>query len=281
MLPDRRCDYGLRVEGDVSLQAGAHGSSPYALLLTMTSRRDKLWPEERWRALVAWLEGQGVHCVLPWGTDEERRRCARIATAIPGAVVPQRMPLTDLARLARGARCVIGVDTGLTHLAAALDVPAVGSVLRIEPRVDRPARQRSRSKPRSRGAPARSGRSAGCVHWPGGAALMSRALYTLTLFLLAPLVLARLWWRGIREPGYRRHLGERFGYYRTDRGARPLLWVHAVSVGEARASAALVKALAADYPGHDLLLTCMTAAGRETLAELHGDSVIIAWLPYD
>ena len=125
-VPERRCDYGLRVEGDVPMQAGAHASSPYALLLTMTSRHDKLWPEERWRALGAWLQGQGVHCVLPWGTDEERRRCARIATAIPGAVVPQRMPLTDLARLARGARCVIGVDTGLTHLAAALEVPVVG-----------------------------------------------------------------------------------------------------------------------------------------------------------
>jgi len=110
---------------------------------------------------------------------------------------------------------------------------------------------------------------------------MSRALYTLTLLLLAPLVLARLWWRGVREPGYRRHIGERFGFYRADRGARPLLWVHAVSVGEARASAALAKGLAADYPGHDLLLTCMTAAGRETLEELHGDAVIIAWLPYD
>jgi 3-deoxy-D-manno-octulosonic-acid transferase len=110
---------------------------------------------------------------------------------------------------------------------------------------------------------------------------MARTLYTLALFLLAPLVLARLWWRGMREPGYRRHVGERFGYYRENRGARPLLWVHAVSVGEARASAALVKGLAAGYPGHDLLLTCTTAAGRETLRELHGDSVIVAWLPYD
>jgi 3-deoxy-D-manno-octulosonic-acid transferase len=57
--------------------------------------------------------------------------------------------------------------------------------------------------------------------------------------------------------------------------------VHAVSVGEARASAALVKGLAAEHPGHELLLTCLTAAGRDTLRELHGDSVIIAWLPYD
>lgn len=125
-LPDRRCAYGLRVEGEVSIQGRGHASPPYALLLTMSSRDDKLWPEERWRALGAWLHGQGVDCVLPWGTDEERRRCAHIATAIPGAVVPQRMPLADLARLVRGARCVIGLDTGLTHLAAALAVPVVG-----------------------------------------------------------------------------------------------------------------------------------------------------------
>lgn len=125
-VPERRCDYGLRIEGEVSMQARVHVSSPYALLLTMTSRRDKLWPQERWGALGVWLLGQGIHCVLPWGTEEERRRCANIATAIPGAAVPPRMALTDLARLARGARCVIGVDTGLTHLAAALEVPVVG-----------------------------------------------------------------------------------------------------------------------------------------------------------
>jgi 3-deoxy-D-manno-octulosonic-acid transferase len=110
---------------------------------------------------------------------------------------------------------------------------------------------------------------------------MWRAAYTLALYLVAPLVLARFWWRGIREPAYRRRIGERFGYYREPRNARPLLWVHAVSVGEARASAALVKGLAADNPEHDLLVTCTTAAGRETLGELHGDSATIAWLPYD
>jgi len=110
---------------------------------------------------------------------------------------------------------------------------------------------------------------------------MWRAAYTLALYLALPLVLARLGWRGIREPGYRRHIGERFGYYRENRGARPLVWVHAVSVGEARASVALVKGLAAEHPEYGVLVTCSTAAGRAALAELHGDSVSIAWLPYD
>jgi 3-deoxy-D-manno-octulosonic-acid transferase len=110
---------------------------------------------------------------------------------------------------------------------------------------------------------------------------MVRALYTLILLLLAPLIIARLWLRGVREPEYRRHLGERFGQYKHSRGAQPVLWLHAVSVGEARACAGLVRALAAAYPDHRMLVTCMTAAGRAMLRELHGESVEIAWLPYD
>jgi heptosyltransferase-1 len=116
------CEYGLVASAEAPLRA----RKPYALLLTMTSRDDKLWAEEYWRALGTWLEGRGLHCLLPWGTEEERRRCGRIATAIPGAVVPQRMALAGLARLASEAHCVIGVDTGLAHLAAALGVPVAG-----------------------------------------------------------------------------------------------------------------------------------------------------------
>ena len=117
---------------------------------------------------------------------------------------------------------------------------------------------------------------------------MWRLLYTLAIRFAAPLFLARLWWRGRREPLYRRLIGERFGYYRDGTPARPLIWIHAVSVGEARASAALVRSLATAHADHDMLLTCMTAAGRESLKELHGggavlhaESVHIAWLPYD
>jgi len=119
------CDYGLRVP-DNAVAGLVPGSAKYALLLTMTSRDDKLWPEERWRSLGSALQDRGIHCVLPWGTADEQRRCARIATAIEGAAVPRRMTLTEIARLARAAHCVVGVDTGLAHLAAALEVPVVG-----------------------------------------------------------------------------------------------------------------------------------------------------------
>jgi len=127
---DAPCDYGLRVGG---AGRGALAPGPHALLLTMTSRDDKLWPEENWRLLGAALAGRGLDCLLPWGTQDERRRCARIAAAIPRAVVPGRMTLVEIAGLARAARCVIGVDTGLAHLAAALEVPVIGIYCNSDP----------------------------------------------------------------------------------------------------------------------------------------------------
>lgn len=119
------CDYGLD-PGRPGAGPIQEMPQPFAILLTMTSRDDKLWPEEHWRALGAAVAARGVHCVLPWGSEAERHRCARIATAIPRAVVPRRMTLTELARLAREAVFVAGVDTGLAHLAAALGRPTVG-----------------------------------------------------------------------------------------------------------------------------------------------------------
>ena len=107
-----------------------------------------------------------------------------------------------------------------------------------------------------------------------------RFFYSLALIAALPLALLRLWWRGRREPGYRRRIDERFGRYRG-RPERPVLWLHAVSVGEARASAGLVSGLAAGYPDHEMLVTCTTAAGRESLEALHGESVRVVWLPYD
>jgi 3-deoxy-D-manno-octulosonic-acid transferase len=107
-----------------------------------------------------------------------------------------------------------------------------------------------------------------------------RPLYTLLLYAALPWFLVRLWWRGRREPGYRAEVAERFGYG-TLRVTGRLLWVHAVSVGEARASAPLVRALQHEYPDHDVLVTCLTASGRETLKQVFGESVLVAWLPVD
>jgi 3-deoxy-D-manno-octulosonic-acid transferase len=107
-----------------------------------------------------------------------------------------------------------------------------------------------------------------------------RSGYRLLLWLLFPWALVHLWWRGRRQPGYREHIAERFGWYPTT-PARPVIWLHAVSVGETRAAEPLARALAARYPGHELLLTQMTPTGRETAQELFGDMATIVYLPYD
>jgi len=102
----------------------------------------------------------------------------------------------------------------------------------------------------------------------------------MVLRLALPLILLRLWWRGRREPGYRTHVPERFGIHTGEKPAKAF-WVHAVSVGEARAAAPLVRALQAHAPDHAVVMTCTTAAGRDTLRQVYGESVLIAFLPYD
>lgn len=97
----------------------------YAVLLHATARREKEWPEENWIALGNVLGASGIDLVLPWGNDDERERAERIASAVPRARVGERQPIDAVARLIAGATFVVGVDTGLMHLAAAFGVPLV------------------------------------------------------------------------------------------------------------------------------------------------------------
>jgi 3-deoxy-D-manno-octulosonic-acid transferase len=114
---------------------------------------------------------------------------------------------------------------------------------------------------------------------------IARTIYSLLWWLVLPLALVRLWWRGRREPGYRRHLGERLGCYRSPTFSKaPLLWVHAVSVGETRAAQPLINALLEKYPQHRVLITGMTATGRATAHALfahYGERFLQSYLPYD
>ncbi len=106
-----------------------------------------------------------------------------------------------------------------------------------------------------------------------------RYLYSLLLYWLVPLALTRLAMRGLRNRGYWHRWAERFGF--APRLSGPLIWLHAVSVGEVRASAPLVKALSHDYPGHTILITTMTPTGSATVHELFGNAVAHCYVPYD
>lgn len=110
-----------------------------------------------------------------------------------------------------------------------------------------------------------------------------RVFYSIAWWFALPIVLLRLWVRGRQEPGYRRHIPERLGFYpRVDVQKR--LWVHAVSAGETRAAEPLIRELLARYPQHQILLTHMTPIGRETGGILFADQprrVIQSFIPYD
>jgi heptosyltransferase-1 len=145
--PEGPPDFGL-----AGLRAAASGPR-YVVLLHATARPEKEWPEENWIALGQALSGDGFELVLPWGAPHERERADRIAAALPGARGPERAPLDAVARLIGGAQLVVGVDTGLLHLAAALGVPLVAIFAGSEPALTAPVGNGPLAVLGTRGAP--------------------------------------------------------------------------------------------------------------------------------
>jgi heptosyltransferase-1 len=121
-------DYGLD-----RAKLKAPSTKPFAVFVHASADRRKLWPEERWIETGRALQSRGLEIVLPWGSDDERAAAERIAASVPGARVPDKAPLDAMARLIAGASLVVGVDTGLLHLAAALGVPLVAIFVASEP----------------------------------------------------------------------------------------------------------------------------------------------------
>lgn len=121
-------DYGL----DAAKIASMAATAPYGVLLHASARQSKQWPVENWRRLATELI-QRFDVVVPWGTDREADEARQIVSGIARARVPDRRPLDEVARLIAGASFVVGVDTGLMHLAAALRVPLVAIFTDSEP----------------------------------------------------------------------------------------------------------------------------------------------------
>ena len=111
--------------------------------------------------------------------------------------------------------------------------------------------------------------------------VVTRFAYTLALYALLPGALWHLAWRARREPAYLRDVPERFGYYRQAQPAEPVIWLHAVSVGEAHAAAPLIRALQENHPDHRVVLTHTTPTGRDAARALFGEGVLRCYLPYD
>jgi heptosyltransferase I len=128
--PGLNVDYGIRA-------AAAYFTwlpqQRYVVLLHASSAERKLWPEARWHEIGRYFAQSATHCVLPWGNAAERARSARLAEHIPTAMVAPSLRLDEVMGLLAGAQTVIGVDTGLTHLAAALGVATIGLYCATDP----------------------------------------------------------------------------------------------------------------------------------------------------
>jgi 3-deoxy-D-manno-octulosonic-acid transferase len=107
-----------------------------------------------------------------------------------------------------------------------------------------------------------------------------RRFYTLVFGLILPVVLLRLYWRGIKAPAYRQRWRERLGIY-SSASKRDVIWLHAVSVGEAEATFPLIKLLKAKYPEIPILVTTTTPTGSARVQSVLADQVEHVYLPYD
>lgn len=111
--------------------------------------------------------------------------------------------------------------------------------------------------------------------------VLLRWLYTVTIYLATPIILYRLFMRGLRLRGYLHRWAERFGYFRSPGFAADSIWVHAVSVGELNAAIPLILALRDQYADVPLVVTTVTPTGSDRLRQVFGDSIFHIYLPYD
>jgi len=109
--------------------------SPYAVLLTNASRATKLWPVQAWRTVEADLARRGLRSILVWGSDAEGVATRERAHGMRLAEVAPRASLDQLAALLASARVAIGIDTGLTHLGAAVGTPTIGIFCDYDPKL--------------------------------------------------------------------------------------------------------------------------------------------------
>jgi heptosyltransferase-1 len=122
--PESAGTYGLD-RARVVVAATDHGDAPYLMFLHGTTWDNKHWPQWYWQQLIEHVTTAGWQVRLPWGDETERERATRLAQGHPGVTVLPALSLGGVAAQLAGARACVAVDTGLGHLAAALDIPTI------------------------------------------------------------------------------------------------------------------------------------------------------------
>ena len=117
--------YGSQIQFDLSKAAIPELTTPYVLFFHSTAREAKRWSNEAWVTLGKELASRGYQVVLPWGNATERAVSVELAKQIPNALVPPGFSIEEAFSVIAGAALTVGVDTGLTHLAAVLGLPTV------------------------------------------------------------------------------------------------------------------------------------------------------------
>lgn len=128
LLASLALDYSYQGEPDYGLQAitTAVEIEPVALIMPSASRDDKLWPEASWHKVFDYLQNQGLGLRLLAGSPAEAQRAQQLIVGRDNAEVLPRMGLTDVAHALAKATVMVGLDSGLTHLSAALERPTIG-----------------------------------------------------------------------------------------------------------------------------------------------------------
>ncbi|WP_109406986.1 lipopolysaccharide heptosyltransferase RfaC [Proteus faecis] len=121
-IPQSQGDYGIAQH---FLSLPSFDKRPYLVFLHATTRDEKHWPESHWRELIALLADSGLRIKLPWGAEHEHQRAIRLAADFDYVDVLPKMSLAQVAQVIAGAKSVVSVDTGLSHLTAALDKPNI------------------------------------------------------------------------------------------------------------------------------------------------------------
>lgn len=120
--PQTQGDYAIAAH---FLRDEPQNIAPYLVFLHATTRDNKHWPESHWRELIGLLQPAGLRIKLPWGAEHEHQRAQRLAEGFDYVEVLPKLTLEAIARELAGARAVVSVDTGLSHLTAALDRPNI------------------------------------------------------------------------------------------------------------------------------------------------------------